>query len=86
MKKIILLCGFGLLGTFALANEPVVSDSKIAEAPKAEATCSCELSPEGTCTITVYPEGFGGPSETHVFYNVTIQWCAWKRNQLLAAV
>jgi len=85
MKKMILLCGFGLLGSFVLAGEPVENkDAKTPTGePKTETTCGCETNPDGTCTIYITT---GGVTTVYGPYtNVTIQWCAWKRDQLAFA-
>ncbi len=78
MKKIILLVGFGLMGTFALANEPVEANERTFS--NSEKICSCELESNGTCYITVYYSN--GSSQTYVWYNVTEAWCEWKYNTM----
>ncbi|GEM_PF-1382285 len=91
MKKLILLCGFGLLGTFALAANEVVEDGTIVKEVTENSIdlvidesvvnytiedCGCRDNPEGTCTITVYGNGFGSPpTGTYTYYNVSYAAC-----------
>lgn len=72
MKKVIL--GLALFaGSFALANEPVANrESKTTS----DVTCSCKLSPEGTCFIYVT---IGGHTTTYIYHNVTEAWCNWQK-------
>ncbi len=76
MKKVI----FGLAlfaGSFALANESFNNAFEIInESSAVKVVCNCELSPEGTCIITVYGNGYGNPpTGTYTYYNVSLSAC-----------
>lgn len=83
MKKLILgLVLFG--GTFALTHE-IAKANTIEEKESSNKNYKINCSPDGTCTIDVYCNGFGNPPTSHHEYTgVTYQWCQAKTQQLMS--
>lgn len=82
MKKLVL--GIALFGgAFALTNEMVKANTAQPKEDAKVENFKINCSPDGTCSISVYCNGYGNPpTSTHEYSGVTAAWCRNKAAQL----
>ncbi|SMC49277.1 hypothetical protein [Moheibacter sediminis] len=75
MKKVILgMLLFG--GAFTLTNEMVKANTSVAKESSKVENFTMNCSPDGTCVVTYYCNGFGNPpTGTQTYYNLSAAAC-----------